>query len=240
MLNYYSLNDDIKLGTDVMAQQLGDLKKNSKPMDNDADAVAFQRIRRIVKSLAAVSHYPGLPFEPHLADVKIVNAWCAPGGKVMVYTGLWDPKEGLVKKGSDDELAAVLGHEIAHATARHVSERLSRISTMAIAGEIAASAIGVGSQAGGDSFRKIFSDGMSVFIPSYSRTSESEADEIGLFYMAHAGFNPTAAVELWERASKKHGNATSIFASHPANGERAKKLRTFLPAAMEIYRRSKK
>lgn len=239
-LNYYSLTEDIKLGTDVMKQQSEDLKKNKKKMDTAADGAAFQQLRQIVAKLAKVSHYPEFPYEVHLADVEVANAWCAPGGKIMVYTGLWDAKEGLVKKGNRDELAAVLAHEISHATARHVSERLSRISTMAIAGEVAASAIGVGSQEGGDTFRKIFNEGMNVYVPSYSRESESEADRLGLFYMAHAGFNPTAAVDLWARAAKKRGGKTSIFASHPASGERAENLRKLLPAAMEIYKRSKK
>lgn len=235
-LNYFSLASDVKLGQQVIGEQLKDLQRSKKKLDEEADPQEFQRLRRIVQKIASVSHIPNFPYEVHLADVKIVNAWCAPGGKVMVYTGLWDPKEGLVQKGSEAELAAVIGHEISHATARHVTETLSKITTIEMAGAIAASAITkAGSPQGSDLFQRIYSQGMNVYVPSYSRQNESEADRIGIFYMAKAGYNPEAAVKLWERAAQKKGDQTSIYASHPASGERAKALKTILPAAMEVY-----
>lgn len=239
--NYFSLGSDIKLGQQVLEQQTKSLVNNDKKMDEVADSNETQRIRRIVKRLSAVSHVPNFPYEPHLADVDIVNAWCAPGGKIMVYTGLWDSEKGLVTKGDDDELAAVLGHEIAHATARHVTERLSRVLTIQLAGAVASSAIAKsGSPHGSDLFEEIFNQGMNIYVPSYSRTSESEADRIGLFYMAKAGYNPEAAVRLWDRAAKKRGDATSIYASHPSSGARAKALKALLPEAMKVYEASKK
>lgn len=239
-LNYFSLGSDVKLGQQVMQAQTQDLVKNSKKMDEEADAVEYQRVRRIVKRVTAVSHIPNFPYEPHLAEVDIVNAWCAPGGKIMVYTGLWDKEKGLVQKGDEDELAAVLGHEIAHATARHVTERLSRVMTLQIAGAVASSAIAkAGSPAGSDLFEEIFSQGMNVYVPSYSRSSESEADRLGFFYMAQAGYNPEAAVRLWERAAQKRGDKTSIYASHPSSGARAKALKALLPEAMKIYQEAK-
>lgn len=239
--NYYSLGSDIKLGQQVMEFQTKDLVKNDKKMDAAADEREYQRIRRIVKRVSEVSHVPNFPYESHLADVDVVNAWCAPGGKIMVYTGLWGKEEGLVTKGDEDELAAVLGHEIAHATARHVTERLSTITTLQIAGAVASSAIAKGGSAqGSDLFNEMFTQGMNIYIPSYSRRAESEADRLGIIYMAKAGYNPEAAVRLWERAYKKRGDKTSIYASHPASGERAKALRALLPQAMEIYRGANK
>src|SRR3989338_4561766 len=107
--NWYGLDDDIKLGQRVMQDQLAELKKKRKP--TDADPVMTQRVRKITRAIAAVSHLPNFPYEAHYADLEVVNAWCAPGGKVMVYSGLFDSKKGLVQKGNDDELAAVLGHE---------------------------------------------------------------------------------------------------------------------------------
>lgn len=236
-LNYYSLGSDIKLGQYVMTQQLSALKRNNKPLDEAASPKELHRLRRIVQDVAAVSHIPNFPYEVHLSDVDIVNAWCAPGGKIMVYSGLWQPRKGLVIQGNEDEIAAVLAHEIAHATARHVTERLSSISTIALVGEIAASVIHeAGSPAGSDAFRRIFYSGMDVYVPSYSRKSESEADRIGLFYMAKAGYNPQAAVTLWERAAKSNKNdKTSIFSSHPSNGARAAALKKLLPQAMAVY-----
>lgn len=239
--NYYSLASDIKLGQQVMAFQMKDLVKNSKKTDAEADAVEYQRIRRIVKRISEVSHVPNFPYESHLADVDVVNAWCAPGGKIMVYSGLWDKEKGLVTKGDENELAAVIGHEISHATARHVTERLSTLTTLQMAGAVASSAIASGGSAqGSDLFNEVFSQGMNIYVPSYSRKAESEADRLGLIYMAKAGYNPEAAVRLWERAYKKRGDKTSIYASHPASGERAKALRALLPQAMEIYKEARK
>ena len=236
-LNFYSLSSDVDLGNNVMKRQMADIKKQNKKIDQDADEEEYQRIRSIVKKIAAVSHLPNFPYEAHLADIDIVNAWCAPGGKIMVYTGLWQPRKGLVQKGNEDELAAVLGHEMAHANARHVTEMISRVSSIQLVGEVAASAIAeAGAAKGSDVFRQIYSGGVNVYVPHYSRKNEAEADAIGIMYMAMAGYNPQAAVNLWERAAKesKH-DETSIFASHPANGERAAALKKLLPQAMEIY-----
>ncbi|MDO8526224.1 MAG: M48 family metallopeptidase [Deltaproteobacteria bacterium] len=236
-LNVYSLNSDITLGNDVMKQQLAELKKADKKVDMDADPVEFKRVRSIVNRITPHTHLPNLPYEVHLAGVDIVNAWCAPGGKVMVYTGLWEPRKGLVQKGNEDELAAVLSHEIAHATARHVTENISRITTIQMAGVVASAAISqAGSAAASNTFGEVFTNGLNVYVPFYSRKSETEADAIGIMYMASAGYNPQAVVNLWERAAKESkSDQTSIYASHPANGARAAALKKLLPQAMEIY-----
>ena len=235
--NLYPLSTDIKLGEEVIQSQLAELKSQKKKMDLSADRTEFLRIRRIAQRLFVVSHIPSLPYEVHLAEMDIVNAWCAPGGKIMVYTGLWDKKKGLVKKGDDDELAAVLGHEISHATARHMTESISKQMSLQLAGNLVVSAIGAGSAQGADLFAKVFVEGMNVYLPSYSRKNESEADGIGIMYMAMAGYDPRAAVRLWERAAAADkGDKTSLFADHPASGERAKHLKELLPKAMEIYK----
>ncbi|MBI2083855.1 MAG: M48 family metallopeptidase [Deltaproteobacteria bacterium] len=236
--NWYGLNDDIKLGQQVIHQQLRALKKKKKAIDEEADPEMTRLIREITGKIAAISHFPNFPYETHYADLDIVNAWCAPGGKVMVYSGLFNPKEGLVTRSEKDELAAVLGHEIAHATARHVTESLSRNMSLAVIGQAAAIAVGTtGSGIVQDLFQKVISKGIDVFIPAYSRKSESEADQIGLFYMAKAGYNPKAAVDLWYRACKRRGDKTSLFASHPGSCERAKNLEKLLPQAMEEYQK---
>ncbi len=231
--NWYSLSDDVRFGKQVLDTQLADLHKQSKTYDTDTAELA--RIKEIVRRIARVSHHPDFPYEAHLANLPIVNAWCAPGGKIMVYTGLWDGPNALVNKRDANELAAVLGHEMAHANARHVTKALSRNMTLMVVGEVATSIIGAASVEGADLFGQIFSQGVNVYVPSYSRKNESQADRIGLMYMARAGYDPRAAVRLWERAAQKRGDRTSIYSSHPANGERAKKLRELLPAAMEAY-----
>ena len=235
--NLYPISTDIAMGQHVLKEQLGSLKSSHKKIDEAADAAEFKRLRRMAMRIAKVSHIPQFPYEVHLADLEVVNAWCAPGGKIMFYTGLWDPKKGLVQKGNDDELAAVMAHEVSHATARHVTKAISRAATLAMVGGVATSAIaGAGAPVQADVFQQIFSQGMNIYLPSYSRKNESEADAIGLMYMAMAGYDPRAAVSLWERAAKaKKGDKTSVYDSHPASGERADNLKKLLPKAMEIY-----
>lgn len=235
-LNYYSIENEPQIGKQVLGVQSQEIKAKGKRMDAEADPVEYERLKRIVAKLSAVSHYPNFPYEVHLADIDVVNAWCAPGGMVMVYTGLWDPKKGLVEKGSDAQLAAVLAHEIAHATARHVTESISRNLTIAMAGAAVQGAIAAGgSSTGADLFGEIFSDGMNLYVPSYSRKNEREADQLGLMYMAKAGYDPRAAVELWKKAAQKKKDRTSIFSSHPSNGSRAYELEQMLPEAIKVY-----
>lgn len=238
--NFYNLNTDVQLGEQVLNAQLQAFRKGQKyqgqTVEVDVDEAQLARIREIVTRVAKVSHLPDLPYEVHLAEIPVVNAWAAPGGKMMVYSGLWDPEKGLVKKDNNDEIAAVLAHEIAHSTARHVTEAVSTHMTIMMVGTVASSAISAaGSSLGSNLFGNFFSYGYNIFAPSYSRKNEYEADRIGLFYMAKAGYDPRAAVRLWEEAAKKKGDRTSIYASHPASGDRANTLKKYLPLAIQIY-----
>lgn len=235
-LNYYSLKQEPEIGSQVLAVQSNEIKAKGKSMDREADAAEYERIQKIVSRISKVSHYPDFPYEVHLADVDVVNAWCAPGGKIMVYTGLWDPKKGLVQKGNDDELAAVLAHEISHATARHVTEGISRMTTISLVGVAVQSAIAAGGASqGANLFGQVFSNGMNLYLPSYSRNNEFEADRLGLMYMAKAGYDPRVAVELWKRAAKMKKDRTSVYSTHPASGVRATRLEKSLPEAMAAY-----
>jgi metalloendopeptidase OMA1, mitochondrial len=238
-LNFFGMSDEVRLGNDVMEKQLSALQKKQQPVDSREHGQDLARIQRIVTRIAKVSHMPKLPYEVHLADVPVVNAWCAPGGKIMVYTGLWDAKEGLVRRGNDADLAAVLAHEIAHATARHVTESLSRNMSLMVAGTVATSVVSAASPQGGNLFGRAVSQGVNLFIPSYSRKNELEADTLGLFYMAKAGYDPRVAVRLWERAAKRKGHRTSLYSTHPASGSRAQALKRRLPEAIAIYEKSR-
>lgn len=239
--NWFSIGEDVKLGEQVISAQTEEIKKKGRKIDADADAAMFERIQKIVSRIGTISHYPSFPYEAHYADLDIANAWCAPGGKVMVYSGLFETHKGLVARDSDDELAAVLGHEIAHATARHVSESLSRNFTIMAAGQIAVSAIA--SSGGGtlqNAFNRAIVEGVNLYVPYYSRGNEAEADRIGLMYMARAGYNPKAAVDLWYRACKSKGDPNSLYASHPSSCQRAKDLEALLPTAQAEYAKNKK
>lgn len=235
-LNYYKVENEPKLGEQVLLQQEKALKEKKKDVDSPKDKKELEQLRGIVKRIAAVSHYPDFPYEVHIADIDIVNAWCAPGGKIMVYQGLWDPKKGLVEKGNENELAAVLSHEIAHANARHVTESISTNVTIMMVGAAVSTAIAAGGyQEGSNLFGEVFMQGMNIFVPSYTRKNEFEADGLGLMYMAKAGYDPRVAVELWKKAAKKKKDVSSIYASHPSSGARAKRLEELLPKAMEYY-----
>lgn len=239
--NWFGIKKDVSLGKQVLNAQLQAFKKGQKyqgkAIEVDVDQEQLARLQTIVKRLAKVSHLPNLPYEVHLAEIPVPNAWAAPGGKMMVFSGLWDPEKGLVDKGNDDQLAAVLAHEMSHATARHVTESLSTHMTIMMAGTVASSAIGAtGSTLGSNLFGNFFSFGYNIFAPTYSRKNEYEADRIGLFYMSKAGYDPRVAVEVWKKASKKKGDYTTIFASHPGSGDRAKALERYLPEAMKLYK----
>ena len=236
-LNFYSIESEPRFGMQVLDSQRRGLKSKNRKLDREADPEEYERIQRIVARIAPVTHYPQFPYETHLAQVKVVNAWCAPGGKIMVYTGLWDPKKGLVEKGNEEQLAAVLAHEIAHANARHVTEAISRNLALMLAGTAVQTAIHAGGSAqGANLFGEVFADGMNLYIPSYSRSNEFEADRVGFFYMAKAGYDPREAVRLWKKAAKKRkGDGTSIYASHPSSGARARELEKLLPEAMKLY-----
>ncbi|MBK5286650.1 MAG: M48 family metallopeptidase [Bacteroidia bacterium] len=174
----------------------------------------------------------GYKWEFNLVNDKQVNAWCMPGGKVVVYSGL------LPITQDETHLAFVMGHEIAHAVARHGNERMSQM-VLTAAGGIALDvylsqkpaetralflgAYGVGTTVG-------------VLLP-FSRTHESEADKLGMVFMAMAGYNPTNALDMWDRMSKAGGGKMPEFLStHPSDATRSKSMREFLPQAMKYYK----
>lgn len=237
--NLYSINDDIKLGTQVQQEQIKEFKKKKIPVDPPSQAQLKSRIEKIVSRLAKVSDRPNLPYEVHIYDKKdIVNAFCLPGGKIGIFTGLFDKDKGLVDPNSDDQIAAVLGHEMAHATLRHITRRLGTMQGLGIVGSIASVALGEG--VGLDArkfFDQVYAFGVNLYFPSYSRKHEREADRAGFYYLAKAGYKPQAAIAIWEKAASRGGrNATKtdFFASHPADGERANTLKGWLTEAKTI------
>ncbi len=234
--NAYLVDDDIKLGTQVLQQSIAEMKKAGVPVDRDAKRVA--QLRDMVRRIGSVSHMPNLPYEVHLLETNIVNAMCAPGGKVMVFSGLYDPKKGLVK--DEDELAAVLGHEIAHATCRHTTESMTRqapVNALLLIAALVAEAKGNDEAALAIGAGFLFYNG--VWVPKYSRVDETEADRVGLLYMAKAGYDPRAAPRLWKRAYEREGGNDSslsiLFSTHPSNKTRWKELEKHLPEALAAY-----
>jgi predicted Zn-dependent protease len=175
----------------------------------------------------------GYKWEYKLVDSKDVNAWCMPGGKIVVYTGL------LPITQNEAALAAVMGHEVSHAIFYHGNERMSQgliqqlggtALSVALANKPAATqnlfmtAYGVGSQVG-------------VLLP-YARKHELEADRYGLIWMSMAGYNPREAIGLWDRmeAASKGQKPPEFLSTHPSEGRRKEQLEKYMPEALKYYK----
>lgn len=194
------------------------------------------RVEHIGKRIAAVAERPEFAWEFHTIPSDVLNAFCLPGGKVFVYTALID-----LTNGNDNELAAVMGHEIAHAVARHGAERASQNQLSGIGQLIIQVAVTVatGSSAIGDASGSGYSAlaQLGLLLP-YSRTHETEADKIGIILAAKAGYNPRAAVTFWQKmaAASKGKETVSILSTHPLNAQRIADLEKEMPEALKYYK----
>lgn len=176
----------------------------------------------------------GYQWEFNLVEGKEANAWCMPGGKVVVYTGI------LPVTKDETGLAVVLGHEIAHAVANHGDERMSQGLLVELGGVALETALSQKPQQTNSLFLAAYGLGaqVGVLLP-YSRLHESEADHLGLIFMAMAGYDPREAAAFWERmADAKHGaSVPAILSTHPADDRRIENIRKLLPEAMQYYRK---
>lgn len=178
------------------------------------------------------SRLEGYKWEYHLVEDKQVNAWCMPGGKVVVYTGI------LPLTRDENGLAVVLGHEIAHAVANHGGERMSQALLVEMGGLTLDAALSQNPKQTNSLFLAAYGLGaqVGVLLP-YSRVQESEADHLGLIFMAMAGYDPHGAVGFWERmVASQHGKAPPVFLSdHPADARRIEDIKKLLAEAMTYY-----
>jgi len=164
------------------------------------------------------------------------NAFCLPGGKVFVYTGLFK------YAANDDELAAVMGHEIGHALARHGAERMSSGQLQQMGGQVLGAVMqGRGNPQNTAMVMNAFGIGtqLGVMLP-HSRTQEYEADHIGLVLAAKSGYNPQAALNFWEKFSKDGQTPPEYLSTHPAPANRIQKIRSLLPQTMPIYQANRR
>ena len=177
-----------------------------------------------------------LSWEFNVVDSKQVNAFCMPGGKIVVYTGLLN----LVGNGphSDDELAAVMGHELSHALAKHANERISNQLLLQAGGQILGAAVNTRSQLLGGLINQAYGLGaqVGVMLP-FGRKQEYEADKMGLVLMAMAGYNPRYAVNFWQKMSASKGGAqqNELLSTHPSDANRIKEIQAYLPNALKYY-----
>jgi predicted Zn-dependent protease len=207
--------------------------------------VHVDQVKRVGYRLTeAVEHYyreqgraselSNFSWEFNVIEDDQVNAWCMPGGKVVVYTGL------LPVTQNDEGLAVVLGHEIAHAIARHGSERMSQGLMVQLGGMALSEAMKTRPEATQQLFMQAYGLGTQIGLTlPYSRLHEKEADYMGLIFMAMAGYNPQTAVEFWQRmaAAKDGASPPELLSTHPADATRIRYIEEMLPEIMQKYYR---
>jgi predicted Zn-dependent protease len=208
--------------------------------NNDAAMVkrVGLRIQRAVETYMAQNNMSdqlaGFAWEFNLIQDNQVNAWCMPGGKVAVYTGI------LPLTKNETGLAVVMGHEIAHAIAKHGDERMSQGLVAQLGSAAAQVAVSNRSPVAQNVFLSAFGVGAQLGLLKYGRTQESEADHLGLIFMAMAGYNPQESVPFWERmASQKGGGGAppEFLSTHPSDATRINDLRKLMPEAMKYYKK---
>ena len=201
------------------------------------DAAMLARVRAIAQRLipqtgAFRKDAPGWQWEVNLITSKDVNAWCMPGGKIAVYTGLVE-----ILKITHEELAAVMGHEIAHALREHGRERASQAMAQGIGIAVVGAALGLGG--GAQDLSQVVLD-LTFNLPN-SRTDEVEADRIGVELAARAGYDPRAAVTLWEKMNKAGGSrGPSFLSTHPSAANRMADLKVYADRVMPLYQAAKR
>jgi len=239
-LTLYPESEITQAATEQYRQFLSQNKVVSPSANRDAEMV-----RRVGQRIAAaITQYytkqglaneiSGYEWEYNLVDSKEVNAWCMPGGKIVVYTGL------LPITQNEAALAVVVGHEVTHAVAKHGNERLSQGMLQQLGGVALATALSSQPVETQNLLMAAYGAGSEVgILLPFSRNQEYEADKFGLYYTAMAGYNPREAIELWKRmeaASKSSARPPEFMSTHPSEGNRIKRLEEYMPEALKYYK----
>lgn len=230
-LNIITADQEMQLGLTSFDQM-----KTNTPINHDPAINAL--VQKVGNRIAAVAKLPGAQWEFVVFESKEANAFCLPGGKVGVYTGI------LPITKDEAGLATVIGHEVAHAVARHGAERMSEQMVISGGSDLLGSGIIKMDPKVLAIANQVYGTGTEVGVTlPHSRSQESEADHIGLVYMAQAGYQPEAAIEFWKRFAafnKQGGGSTSWYtrflSTHPLDETRIAQLQTWLPEAKSQYR----
>ena len=212
------------------------------PLSTDAEKTAM--VKRVGENISkAVERYlidnnlsaevKNYSWEFNLVESEEINAWCMPGGKVVFYTGI------LPLTRDESGLAVVMGHEIAHAVAKHGNERMSQGLLAQTGGVALSEALRSKPAATQQLWMAVYGVGAQVgLILPYSRLHESEADRLGLIFMAMAGYDPNAAVGFWQRMAAQKGGASppEFLSTHPSDQKRIESIRSLIPEAMQYYK----
>jgi predicted Zn-dependent protease len=224
----------IQSSKQAYVEMLQPLEKEGKI---DSNKALTERVNRITDKLIKQAEIMRPATKDWKWEVKViddpetVNAWCMAGGKMAIYTGLIDKV-----KPTDDELAQVMGHEISHALANHTAEQMS----VAMASSLGVMAIGMASDRPAvTTAAAAVAAKLAIELPN-SRTAEAEADRIGIELAAKAGYDPHAAVTLWQKMEKVGGSTPPEFLStHPSPGNRQQTLESYIPQMMPYYEAAK-
>ena len=217
---------ELQMGLDSYKQVLSKAKVSTDPN-------ATAQVKRVGPRIAQATGRTDYQWEFTVLEDKQVNAFCLPGGKVAVYTGI------LPVTQDDAGLAAVLGHEVAHAVARHGGERVSQNLLVQTGLAATQAALSSGDPTMVQSVTALLGAGASVgLLLPWSRSQESEADHLGLIYMAKAGYHPSAARNLWVRmAEQAKGSARppEFLSTHPVPETRIRQIEAWIPEALQYY-----
>jgi len=225
------VSEDMAIGQSAAAysSMMGDLGRKKKV---EADSPRAEKVRHITDRLIAQA----VRFRPDSArwkwevqvinDPKTVNAFCMAGGKMAIYSGMWEKL-----KATDDEVAQVMGHEIGHALANHTQERMSIAYSTSIGTQLAAIALGARDQTAVLMQQAAV---VAIQLPN-SRESESEADQIGIELAARAGYDPAAAVSLWDKMGKLGGTPPEFLSTHPSPEHRKETLQALGARMQPLY-----
>ncbi len=230
--------------SDVVAMSLQSYKQFVDSVPPSIDKVNTALVKKVGAKMSAVvetymkangyaADVANLAWEFNLVKDKQVNAFCMPGGKVAVFDGI------LPITKDETGLAVVMGHEIAHAIAKHSAERLSQQLLVQYGGSLASLLVSKKSEIARAGVNSLYGLGAQygVMLP-YSRKHEYEADQMGLIFLAIAGYDPSKAVEFWERmAANSTNNAAEFMSTHPSDANRIAKLKELLPGAMKYYKK---
>lgn len=214
-----------------------ELKKAASKGALNRDPGQVARVRVIALRLANASgafrpDAPRWAWESNVITSKEINAWCMPGGKMAVYSGLIERL-----RVTDDELAAVMGHEIAHALREHGRERASQAMAQGVALSVLGAVVGASSSS--VQLAQVITD-VTINLPN-SREHEQEADRIGVELAARAGYDPRAAVTLWQKMAKASGGGAPQFLStHPSPDSRIRDLQGYAARVMPLYEKSRR
>jgi len=226
----------------MSAQQYGTFLKENKLSQNQQQTAMVKRVgariqgavERYFASTGLQDYLKNYKWEFNLVEDKQVNAWCMPGGKVVVYTGI------LPVARDDAGLAVVMGHEIAHAIAEHGNERMSQGLIAQLGGVALSTALATKPEVTQQLWMSVYGVGTQygALLP-YGRMQESEADHLGLVFMTMAGYDPNVAVSFWERmATQKGGQAPPEFLStHPSDATRIANIKRLIPSVVAQYRK---